>query len=58
LLYKVEMEFTRPTEVLRQDYIRDQVLDRYKHDLEIMVGLYLYYRIEGRWFDYLFRKCS
>ncbi|PQE16365.1 telomere-associated recQ-like helicase protein [Rutstroemia sp. NJR-2017a BVV2] len=55
---RAEMEFTGPAEVLRQDHVRDQVLDRYERDLEIMVGLCLHCRIEGRRFDHPPRKCS
>ena len=54
---RVEMEFTGPEEVLRQDHVREQVLNSYKSDLEIMVGLCLYCRIEGRKFDYALGKC-
>ncbi|KAE8445097.1 hypothetical protein EG329_013812, partial [Mollisiaceae sp. DMI_Dod_QoI] len=42
--------FTRPEEVLRQDYARDQVLDSYERDLQTMVGNCLYCRVEGRSF--------
>ncbi|KAL5318129.1 hypothetical protein ACEPPN_013187 [Leptodophora sp. 'Broadleaf-Isolate-01'] len=42
------MEFTKPEEVLRQDYVRD--------DLEVIVGLCLYCRIEGRKFSYTLGK--
>ncbi|KAH7385148.1 P-loop containing nucleoside triphosphate hydrolase protein [Cadophora sp. MPI-SDFR-AT-0126] len=55
---RVEMEFTGPEEVLRQDHVREQVLDSYESDLEIMVGLCLYCRIEGRRFDHAPGKCS
>ncbi|KAH9204429.1 hypothetical protein DL95DRAFT_496401 [Leptodontidium sp. 2 PMI_412] len=52
------MEFTGPEEVLRQDHVREQVLDSYEGDLEIMVGLCLYCRIEGRKFSHAPGKCS
>jgi len=55
---RVEMEFTGPEEVLRQDHVRDQVLDSYERDLEMMIGLCLYCRIEGRKFDHTPGKCS
>jgi hypothetical protein len=55
---KVEMEFTGPAEILQQDHIRDQILDRYEHDLEIMVGLCLLCRIESRPFNHLPNTCS
>ena len=52
------MVFTGPEEVLRQDYTRDQVLDSYERDLQIMVGSCLYCRVEGRSFEHAARKCS
>jgi hypothetical protein len=52
------MVFTRPEEVLRQDYARDQVLDSYKRDLQTMVGSCLYYRVEGHRFKHVAGKCS
>lgn len=55
---KVEMEFTSPIEVLRQDHIQDEVLDRYEADLEVTIGTCLYYRIERRRFNYIAGKCS
>jgi hypothetical protein len=51
------MVFTRPEEVLRQDHIQDQVLDRYKKDLEIMLGICLYCRVQGRRFNHAPGKC-
>jgi hypothetical protein len=54
----VGMVFTRPEEVLWQDYARDQVLDSYERDLQTMVGSCLYYRVEGRSFEHAARKCS
>lgn len=30
--------FTGPEEVLRQDHMRDQILDNYERDLQIMMG--------------------
>ena len=51
LIYALEslngIGFTGPEEVLRQDHVRDQVLDGYERDLEIMVGHCLYYRALG-----------
>lgn len=55
---KVKMEFTGPAEVLRQDHVQDQVLDKYERDLEAMVGTCLYCRIEGRRFNHVAGKCS
>ena len=46
------MEFSGPEKVLRQGHVRDQALDSYERDLEIIIGLYLYYRVAGRGFDY------
>jgi hypothetical protein len=52
------MEFTGPDEVLRQDHVRDQVLDSYERDLEVMLGSCLYCRILGRKFNHAPGKCS
>jgi hypothetical protein len=52
------MEFTGPDEVLRQDHIRDQVLDSYERDLEVMLGNCLYCRLLGRKFNHVPGKCS
>ena len=52
------MVFTRPEEVLRQDYARDQVLDSYKRDLQTMVGSCLYCKVEGRSFEHAAGKYS
>ncbi|KAH8749802.1 hypothetical protein BGZ57DRAFT_968235 [Hyaloscypha finlandica] len=41
------MQFTGPDEVLRQDHIRDQVLNSYERDLEVTSGNCLYYRTLG-----------
>jgi len=54
----VEMEFSGPEEVLRQGHVRDQALDSYERDLEIMVGLCLYCRVAGRGFDHAPSQCS
>lgn len=54
---KVGMEFTGPSEVLRQDHMQDEVLDRYEADLEAMVGTCLYCRIEGRRFNHMAGQC-
>jgi Lhr-like helicase len=50
--------FTGPTEVLRQDHLKDQALDRYERDLEIMVGTCLSCRAQGRRFGHLPQSCS
>jgi hypothetical protein len=55
---KVQIEFTGPTEVLRQDHLQDEVLDRYEADLTAMVGICLYCQIEGRRFNHLAGQCS
>ena len=47
-----EIVFTGPAEVLRQDYVQDQVLDCYERDLEVMLGNCLYCRLLGRRFDH------
>ena len=47
------MEFTGPDKVLRQDYIRDQILDNYKRDLEVILYNCLYYYILGRKFNHI-----
>jgi hypothetical protein len=52
------MEFTGLDEVLRQDYIQDQVLDSYERDLEVMSGNCLYCRLLGRKFNHVLGKCS
>jgi hypothetical protein len=52
------IEFTGPDEVLRQDHIRDQVLDSYERDLEVMSGNCLYCRMLGRRFHHAAGKCS
>jgi hypothetical protein len=52
------MQFTGPDEVLRQDHIRDQVLDSYERDLEVMLGSCLYCRILGRRFNHEPGACS
>jgi hypothetical protein len=52
------MQFTGPDEVLRQDHVRDQVLDSYERDLEVMLGSCLYYRILGRKFNHALGACS
>jgi hypothetical protein len=52
------MAFTGPEEVLRQDYLQDQALDRYESDLEVMLGICLSCRIQGRRFNYTPQKCS
>ena len=52
------MSFTGPDEVLRQDHVRDQVLDSYEQDLEIMLGSCLYCRVMGRRFLHAPHTCS
>ena len=52
------MEFTGPDEVLQQDHVRDQVLDSYKRDLEVILGSCLYYRILGCKFNHVPGKYS
>jgi hypothetical protein len=52
------MEFTGPDEVLRQDHVRDQVLDSYERDLEVMLGSCLYCRLLSRKFDHAPGACS
>lgn len=52
-----ETVFTGPAEVLRQDYVHDQVLDRYEKELELMVGSCLYCRVGGRQFDHRASAC-
>ena len=53
-----EMEFTGPDEVLRQDHIRDQALDGYERDLEVILGSCLYYRMLSRTFSHALGACS
>ena len=52
------IDFTGPEEVLRQDHIKDQALDSYERDLEIMLSICLYYRILGRKFNHTPGACS
>ena len=52
-----EVQYTGPAEVLRQDYVRDRVIDLYEKDLEIMVGSCLYCRVGGRKFDHEVGMC-
>jgi Lhr-like helicase len=52
-----EIAFTGPEEVLRQDHLQDETLDRYERDLEIMKGCCLYCRIAVRPFDHLAHAC-
>jgi hypothetical protein len=49
---EIAMVFTGPEEVLRQDHIQDQVLDCYEKDLEIMLGICLDCRVQGRRFNH------
>lgn len=55
---KGQLEFTGPSKVLRQDHIQDEVLDKYKADLGVMVDTCLYCQVEGRKFNHLAGKCS
>ena len=53
-----DVAFTGPDEVLRQDYVRDQALERYEQDLEVMLGTCLYCRILSRQFNHAPGACS
>jgi hypothetical protein len=55
---QTEIVFTGPEEVLRQDHVRDQVLDSYERDLEIMSGICLYCGVQSRRFNHAPGKCS
>ncbi|KAL5344167.1 hypothetical protein ACLOAV_004652 [Pseudogymnoascus australis] len=58
-LRKVEQfQFTGPSEVLRQDQVRDEALERYESDLEVMSGSCLYCRVQGRKFDHSGSQCG
>lgn len=57
LASEAEVQYTGPAEVLRQDHVRNQVIDRYEKDLEIMVGSCLYCRVSGRKFDHEAGRC-
>lgn len=59
-LRKIEeqLEFTGPAEVLRQDQVRDEVLEGYERDLEVMSGSCLYCRVQGRRFDHSGSQCG
>ena len=58
-LRKVEqIEFTGPAEVLQQDQVRDEVLEGYERDLEVMSGSCLYCCVQGRGFNHSGSKCS
>lgn len=50
--------FTGPDEVLRQDYVKNQVLDCYERDLQAMVGTCLYCRVVGRSSAHLAHTCG
>ena len=52
-----QSEFTGPGEVLRQDNVKEQALDRYEKDLEILKDNCLYCRAEGRRFDHAGGQC-
>jgi hypothetical protein len=53
-----EEVFTGPAEVLRQDHLQDQALDRYEQDFRLMVGNCLYCRAMSRRFDHAPMSCS
>jgi superfamily II DNA helicase RecQ len=53
-----KVAFTGPEEVLRQDYVQDQALDRYKQDLEAVAGTCLSCRMQGRRFNHTPCSCS
>jgi hypothetical protein len=53
-----EEAFTGPTEVLQQDHLQDQALDRYEQDLRLMAGSCLYCRAMSRRFDHAPMSCS
>lgn len=52
LAVPAQVTFTGPEEVLRQDYVQDQVLDRYEQDLEAVAGTCLSCRMQGRRFNH------
>ncbi|KAF4335798.1 tlh3 [Fusarium beomiforme] len=53
-----EMIFTGPTEVIRQDRVRNEELSRYERDLETMKGCCLYCRVEGKSFEHTVTACA
>lgn len=53
-----EEEWTGPKEVLRQDHMKDEALDRYQQDLEAMRWCCLYCRAQGRKFDHMAKSCA
>jgi hypothetical protein len=55
---QVRMTFTGPDEVFRQDYVQDQVLDRYESDLQTMLGTCLSCRVQSRKFNHAPQTCS
>jgi hypothetical protein len=52
------IEFISLDKILQQDYIRDQVLDSYKKDLEVILGSCLYCYIFSRKFNHTLGKYS
>lgn len=50
--------FAGPQEVLRQDHVNDELVARYKRDLEIMRGTCLYCRLVGRDFAHEAGACG
>ena len=55
---KEEEAYTGPAEVLRQDQLQDQALERYEQDLRLMAGSCLYCRAMSRRFDHAPMSCS
>jgi superfamily II DNA helicase RecQ len=55
---QTRIAFTGPEEILRQDHMRDQILDRYENDLETMLGTCLFCRILCRKFNHAPQSCS
>ncbi|OBT81161.1 hypothetical protein VE02_10169, partial [Pseudogymnoascus sp. 03VT05] len=53
-----QSEFTGPAEVLRQDQVRDEVLEAYERDLEVMSGGCLYCRVQGQEFNHGGGQCG
>jgi hypothetical protein len=52
-----EEEWTGPKEVLRQDHVKDESLDRYQQELEAMRWCCLYCRAQGQKFDHMEKSC-
>ena len=58
LPFQVGMTFTRPNKVLRQNYMQNQVLNRYESDLQTMLGTCLSCRVQSRKFNHAPQTCS